>query len=244
MSPTRSISKIPLKQDVLNAFLADAWRLLQKATECVKELTRQSVRGELNSELVRTFYHHIHALKGTASMIEGGAPIVDALQSLEAQLSCQTLAESARKPTWLTLARQSFQKTELALRKLQSETKTDIVRHNPVIKQHSSRGLLAKADLLGEKLLVWFPMESLLHVFTPNELAFRSVLCVRGAWTPVFGVQENSDEELGIGIKTEIGSAVIIIKEVLGMAHWSDALREGATSAPDLLSRLSKQNVA
>jgi hypothetical protein len=211
----------PLNPEILNSFLSDANRLFQRSIECIKELTEQSTRGKLNVTLVRTFYHYVHALKGTASMIEGGASIVEALQGLEAHLSCQSLTESVQKPVWLTLAKQSFQKTETALLKLQNENnspKLKLTQH----RDSPSRGLLARAYLVEENLLVWFPIEMLLHVFTPHELSNRSILCVNSAWVPIIGKLENFEEELGIGIKTQMGSAVFVIKEALGIIHWSD----------------------
>lgn len=245
-----------MRREVLLAFLSDAGRIFGQAKECVKEMTRNAARGALDPELVRRFYHCVHSLKGTASMIEGGGPIVEALQALEAKLACYPLSVTAKKLDWLPLAQKAMQQTEAALQQIRSLTLSNsqsqqrvklqsITEFEPhaTWQQTQTRGFLARSRLFGDipdETLIWFPLQNLISVMTPTELAGRTVLCIHGAWVPVFGNQTQAVGELSIAFSTDHGNLVVVTQEILEITSWSEAVRKGAIAAPDLLKEFSE----
>ena len=106
-------------------------------------------------------------------------------------------------------------------------------------KQKEPKGVLIRTNWVSEKLktsdgLTWFPLSSLLQVFTLEELAGRKALVFQSAWIPVLGgltpSQEAENFLAGFGLVAELGfsemktgRAVIVAQEVLSICTQSQA---------------------
>ncbi|MBY0469595.1 Hpt domain-containing protein [bacterium] len=223
---------------VLRSFLFDAIRLSTQATHYVKELAEQArerhPKGGVNPEQVRALYQIIHTLKGTASMVQKGEPIVKALHQLEEQLASQSIEGAAQRPDWIQLARDSISEAHRALMELRNQERA--IPLVPLSK--APTGILLRTQLqAGTPILLWFNLSVILRVLLPEELAGRQILCLNGAWVPVLGENEKKNA-FGIGMHIQFGKIVLAAEEVLGLVNWEEAQKAGATNGEVILRQL------
>lgn len=214
-----------------------------EASECVLQLVEQAGKGHVSPAQVRSFFQIVHTLKGTASMIKDGEPIVDALHEIEEHLSNQPILESARKPVWLDMAKKAMTQTHATLLELQRRER--VFQNVQRDKETSQRGFLTQILMGGKETLLWFPLGALSCVLPSQDLTGKDVYCLSGAWVPVLGGSE-SQVGFGLGVRTRIGQAVVCVQEIFGVTSWSDAASRGAREGlPVLFGRAeNSQSIA
>jgi hypothetical protein len=237
-SAADKLSVVAARQ-VLQSFLTDALRMSAQATECVNILVDQVRKKRVSPAQVRSLYQLIHTLKGTASMVDGGAPIVKALHEIESRLTTQSILESSRRPDWLDLAGRSIEQANRALLDMQRKERRREVDQKA--SDSTVRGFLVRpiARTEGDEVFpLWFPLSVLTRVLSPDEVSHGDVICLQGAWVPVLGRKKSSSANgncLGLGVKSKQGQAVILISEVLGVVTWNEAAKQGAQTGLDIL---------
>jgi hypothetical protein len=219
---------------IIQSFLQDALRLTAQAMAELHHLEEQATHKRVSPAQVRSFYQALHALKGTAVMVQEAEGIARALHEIEARLACQTVVESARLHDWIPEARHALDSTRAALKELQRKDRLPTKKIEPLV-----RGLLVRSTLPGSNRLLWFPASCVSRVINPGEMLGQSVLQVDGALVPVIGrlLTEAGREVFGIAVRSQVGRAVIAIEEVAAIIPWSEAQGQGAESGLDLFER-------
>lgn len=259
---------VPLR--VIKSFLKDASLMAQKADRTLQAIVHDRVHGEVVSpERVQEFYRIVHSLKGTASMIEGGKPVVEALHAIEARLACVSLRESATKLGWVHFGQASLAKADLALKALQikvdgklSEEELKVLASNGknlfAVKDSKSageatqsmgsptEGVIAKVAIQGSETLLWFPVHTLFRVLSPQEIRGRRMLNIQGCWVPVIGTgslgREPKTEVYGLCLTVESGQVVVAIEEFVGLSSWREAMDKGAREGMEALFGAKKSD--
>lgn len=220
----------------LEAFLPDAERLALKAQQLLR-----TMEVPIHPSQVQEFFHLIHTLKGTASMIPVCGDLVETLHELEAVLACQSLTEAGENPDWVDLAESSLRTARQVIRRWKqdqsrTENLADVISLGAVRSGKPVRGVLLRATIHGRRSELWFPLVSLIRVLTPEELAGRSVLCVDGSWVPVLGKSADVGFSFGVAVQSHTGRAVIAAEQILGIITSEEAAKEGALVGLDLFS--------
>lgn len=229
-----------MKPSVVHAFLSDALRICAQARECVSQLAEQADKKSVSPAQVRTFFQQIHTLKGTASLIDQGTPIVTSLHAIESLLACQNVSESARRYEWIEPARIALDDVLAYLQTLQRRERKPKVKAEPLVK-----GFLARAP--GKTGgLIWFPLGCVVRIVSPEEMASAQALCIEDAWVPVVRPPINLADRafFGLAVRSSDGYAVLAVVEVIGIYSWGDASRQGARSGLDYLLGASSSRPA
>ena len=168
--------------EVLRAFLIDAFVFVSRAKDLLVELSKNRT-----IENTRNFYHLIHTLKGTSSMLLEGRPVVDALEELESTLEMK-LQEAERKKRlllahdWLEWFHDTLSETYLTLLTLEKSFCFDVN-----VEKDKTDGLLVnlKQSASKKRELVWVAFSDIEGFIAFDEVQGRRGVTFKGVWTPV-----------------------------------------------------------
>ncbi len=230
-------------RQILDTFLADAWRMSERALALITEAEHQVAHGQgAGPSAVRTLFQLTHTMKGTACMIRDARPIVEALQELEGRLTVQTIEASALSArVWLPLARDSLERTRRELERLKLALARDEILFSDENRQRktegvkdSTFGLLAR---VGGGHLGWLAIDRFNRVLSPFEIASRSMVLIAGRWVPIIYLAKGGGL-YGVLAVEERGTVVLAVEAVMGIESWRRARLRGAKSLIDMIPSL------
>ncbi len=226
-------------RQILDTFVKDAWRMSERALGVVHECeTRLSGFVPVESTQVRQLFQLTHTMKGTACMIRDARPIVESLQELEGMLTVQSLESSAQSAaSWLPTARSALERTRRELERLRLALSRDEIifsderdRKTETVKD-SSMGIMA---VVTEGVFAWLPLDRLIKVYSPLEIAERRMILLSGRWVPVYRLSPHKGA-FGILFRDDRGSMVVTVDTVIGVESWRRAKLRAARALATLV---------
>ena len=192
----------------LAVFSQDAWRLLHESQDCVKRLTDLPA-PDSSSLLWIELLEKIHTLKGTASMLQKTAPLADVLHALDGSLVVRT-RESTPKLDQIKATLQEAQTTLSALGFPEPETPNTTRELPKTAVSGATRGLLIAC----QDQEYWIPLDSVLRVFTENEIDGKKFIYLDGTWLPVIGPNRC---HAAIAVWCTHGKLIVRVERVFGV---------------------------
>ncbi|MBL7713967.1 MAG: hypothetical protein JNL01_00780 [Bdellovibrionales bacterium] len=225
----------------LQSFLVDSFKLLAQAYEILTATEKAWADGvAVDPEEIRKFFHRVHTLKGTSTMIPGGDFIVSALTTLEDQVFSRPFAEVAADWSWIPFAKKRLELSKRALIALKERM---VTTPTPMVPQ--DYGIVAKVVLSDESFLVWFPNSSLTRVISPEEIQGQEKLCLSGEWVPVLGRSSSPETfriPFGLGVRFEGRQLVLAVQEFVQLTGWREASQVGAREGISFLMHYANRN--
>lgn len=227
----------------LQSFLVDSFKLLAQAFEILHATEKCWADGmAVDPQDIRKFFHRVHTLKGTSTMIPGGDFIVSALTTLEDQVFSRSFEDVAADWSWIPFAKKRLELSKRALIALKERMVTE-----PTPMVPKDYGIVAKVILSNESFLVWFPNSSLTRVISPEEIQGQEKLCLQGEWVPVLGRSSPSETfkiPFGLGVRFEGRQLVLAVHEFVHLTGWREASQVGAREGISFLMHYAKQEAA